>query len=212
MINAAADVIQLLSNRLVVQSDNFTLDDRGNIEANNAKFSNGEFSGTVVAKHGEIGGLTLSGSVLSATFYQQWPEFTQEDLDKITAYKTEGAELTDEELEKYDVNMNGTIDAGDAVVIQQMIYGNTPNYTAGKITINSANPKEYIVVEVTDGYRAGERVCIGAGSLRSTKMYSNVVDAVTYAASGQSGYFGEVTVGDVTLTISGGIITNVVEV
>lgn len=170
----------------------------------NELHAEGIYGVRIVGESGSIGSFAMSESTLSAEFRREWPEFTQEDLDKIVAYRTEGAELTEEELEKYDVNMNGMIDAGDAVVIQQMIYGNIPDYSAGRIVIDATDPKNTIRIEVTDGYRAGQYTTLGMGVL-----FANAINADAYSCGGVTGYTGDVTVGDVTLTITGGIITGV---
>jgi hypothetical protein len=62
MINASANRISLTAGRLVITSGNFKLDASGNVTC-----TNGNFTGTVTATNGSIGGFTIANNELSAT-------------------------------------------------------------------------------------------------------------------------------------------------
>lgn len=170
----------------------------------NELHAEGIYGVKIFGEEGSIGGFNMSANTLSAEFEREWPDFTQDDLDKIIAYRQGTVELTAEEIEKYDVNMNGSVDVGDSYVINQMILGGLPTYSKGRIVIDATDPKNTIRIEVTEGYRAGQSTSIGMGVL-----FSSFINADSFACGGVTGYTGSVSVGDVTLTITGGIITGV---
>lgn len=157
----------------------------------------------IIGEEGSIGGFEISDHSLSTAYRKEFGEFTQDDLTTITEIFASGS-ATEEQLDKYDLNMDGKITASDAVIMANMINGTIPNYTEGKITIDATNPKAYVCIEVTAGYRAGEVIRLGSGG-----VIANKIDGETFYRNGVAGYSGEVAVGDATLTIRGGIITGV---
>jgi hypothetical protein len=158
----------------------------------------------IIGEFGTIGGFTMSDHTLSAVFRKDYPVFTQADLEKAVAYRVGSTTLTAEEIEKYDVNMTGDVDTADVSTMQGMMEGTVPTYSEGRIILDATNPKETIVLEVTAGYRAGERLALGMGLAKATKFIAD-----TFACGADNGYTGTVAVGDKTLTIKGGIITSV---
>lgn len=65
MLNASASVISLTSNRLVIDSDNFSLKADGTVVCDGITARNGEFSGTFTNSNG-LGTLEISGAMVSA--------------------------------------------------------------------------------------------------------------------------------------------------
>lgn len=162
----------------------------------------------IIGEKGTIGGFTLSGNTLSATYRKDFPAFTREDLTAITEVFFNWDSYTPEEqaayLQRYDVNMDGRIGSGDAVAMSSMIHGMVPDYMEGRIVLDATNPKENIRIEVTGGYRAGEVITLGLGGVHASR-----VSADRFCCGETEGYTGEVAVGDKTLTVTGGIITGV---
>lgn len=66
MLNASASVINITSNRLVIDSDNFSLAADGTVVCDGITARNGEFSGTFTNSNG-LGTLEISGAMVSAT-------------------------------------------------------------------------------------------------------------------------------------------------
>lgn len=157
----------------------------------------------IIGEFGTIGGFAMSEHTLSAVFRKDYPAFTQADLEKTVAYLLGSTTPTAEEIEKYDVNMTGDVDTADLSTMQGMMEGIVPTYSEGRIVLDATNPKETIVLEVTAGYRAGERLALGMGLAKATKFIAD-----TFACGADNGYTGTVAVGDKTLTIKGGIITS----
>lgn len=158
----------------------------------------------IIGESGTIGGFSMSKTNLSATFRKDYPEFTESDIDKIRDYWFGNIILTEEEIEKYDVNLNGRLESGDAAAIAGMIAGTIPRYSEGIIRIDSTDPKATISMEITSGYRFGEKLTLGMGF-----VFSSNIDADKYSCRGAYGYTGSIPVGDKMLTISGGIVTGV---
>lgn len=157
----------------------------------------------IIGEEGSIGGFDLSSHSLSTTFRKEYGPFTEADLTTITELSMSG-NATAEQVEFYDVNENGKIDAGDAMVINQMIEGNYPSYSEGRVVIDATNPVAYITCEVTGGFRAGYKTTMGCFGMRASDVHAD-----SFYCNDNLGYTGEVTVGDVVLTIHGGIITGV---
>lgn len=159
---------------------------------------------TIIGEAGTIGGLNMSKDRLSVGFEYTYPDFTSEDVQKIQDYVVGSGTLTDEEKERYDLNFDGHISVSDAYAMQQMISGTIKNYTKGIFSINPGNLKELISIEVTEGYRAGETLTLGIGGLRTM-----AVQADRFYIGEKTGTSKTVEIGDVTLEITGGLITGV---
>ena len=163
---------------------------------------------TIIGDAGMIGGFTMSKNKLSTTMRIDYPTFTQADLDKMTAYYLGTGTLTAEEKTKYDLNLNGCIDSGDAAAMRGMIVGTIPKYSEITVSIDSADPRSMITMEVTDGYRAGVKTTIGAGC-----VFAPFVSAGSGFLVGEtSGETQDITVGDKTLKFVGGIFAGAVSV
>lgn len=200
---------QELLNRLTLAGldDAIYLDENGRLAIKASAILAGVLKGIIIiGEQGTIGGFTMSDHSLSAIYRRDFSGFTQEDLSKIEAYYFGTATLTDEEIRLYDVNMDGRLNAMDAMAIGRMIAGTLPNYSEGCITIDAKNPRECIVLEVLDGYRQGERLALGMGFASTTQ-----IEARTYCSEGRKGFTGDVTVGNATLSIQGGIIVGVTQ-
>lgn len=101
-------------------------------------------------------------------FHYDYPVFAEEDAQKIQDYCVGSITLTDEELEKYDVNMDGTVDVVDSLIIKKMITGTDATYSNGVLVVNTTNPKHMVYVKITDGYKSGNEYCMGIGGVINT--------------------------------------------
>lgn len=155
----------------------------------------------IIGDTGSIGGLEMSKSTLSVTFRKDFPTFTQDDLDKAQAYILGTGTLTDEEFENYDVNMDGRLSSLDLLIMQKMINGQEDTYSEGTITISATDPKRCICIEVTGGYRAGEKTYLGFGGVSASRV---VADA--FACGDKNGLNTTVSPGT-GLTVQGGLVT-----
>lgn len=127
-------------------------------------------SGELVGTKGTIGGLTMSAKSLTATYRHDYPAFTQADYDKAGQYIVGNTTLTDEELEKYDVNMDGAVTSVDRLGMQKMMNGTAPSYSIYQLTIDATDPRACVKVEITDGYHAGWKTQIGIGALTTRDL------------------------------------------
>ena len=149
----------------------------------------------IIGESGSIGGLTITDHSLSTTYRRDFSDLTEADISRMIAIY-QGAATTEEELFRYDINMNGRIDSGDTSLLNQMLDGLIPNYTEGRIVIDAKNPLQCVCLEVTGGFRAGEKTVLGMGRVESD----------TFACGGKDGYTGTLELGDTTVRVAGGII------
>lgn len=157
----------------------------------------------IIGEEGSIGGFNMTDKTLSVDWRTNYGPYTPNDLATVEAIYRSGSATT-EQIYKYDVNMNGRIDSGDAVAISGMIYGTIPAYSVGRITIDSSSLVHAISIEILEGYRAGEKTTIGLGGIQT-----NFVSADSYYCGNSRGTSGTFTIGDKTVTIAGGLITSV---
>ena len=132
----------------------------------------------IIGTEGIIGGLTMSANSLTATYRHDYPTFTSDDITKAQAYIVGAGTLTDEELEKYDVNMDGRITSLDTLAMQKMIAGMESTYSVYQFTIDASKPKACITVEITEGYRAGQKTVLGVGSLSARDVAASETLAI----------------------------------
>ncbi len=124
----------------------------------------------IIGTEGTIGGLTMSAKSLTATYRHDYPAFTKADYDKAGQYIVGNTTLTDEELEKYDVNMDGEVTSADRLGMQKMMNGTAPRYSIYQLTIDATNPGACVKVEITEGYHAGWGTTIGIGALTTRDL------------------------------------------
>lgn len=106
VINQSAEQITLKSNRLVVESDGFTLDGEGNMTATS----------------GEIGGFSIKSNELTTNVKDKYT-YTNDDATRASNIANGSIQPTDEDYDKYDLDRNGTIDKNDTLKILRKIRG-----------------------------------------------------------------------------------------
>ncbi len=156
-------VVNLVGNTVTIESDNFTLDADGRIDATS----------------GEVGGFNLTETTFEATTSKSY-NFVQADYDKVRAYLLGTGTLTDEEIELYDINGDGLITSVDMLKIRQLLNGQygEDQTIVGKITIDSTDPQHAIkfkdVVQDIDGTQIGLQMIktnsLNAGSIETTNI------------------------------------------
>ena len=160
-------IVNLVGNTVTIESDNFTLDADGRIDAT----------------AGEIGGFNLTETTFEATTSKSY-NFVQADLEKVRAYLMGTGTLTDEEIELYDINGDGMISSIDMLKIRQLLNGQygEDQTIVGKITIDSTDPQHAIkfkdVIQDIDGTQIGLQMIktnsLNVGSIEATNL--NVVN------------------------------------
>ena len=124
-INASADVINLTSNRLIIDSNNFKL----------------TADGKITSTSGKIGGYDIGTTNLSAEVGKKlsFPLDNQTDFqtayNKIYNHVYNIELLTGNELKKYDINEDGIIDKIDLLMLNRIYYGYA--IIEGNFSINS---------------------------------------------------------------------------
>ncbi len=167
----------------------------------------------IIAQSGEIGGFSIGTNNLSFTFTYNYPEYTQADVDKAQLYVVDPVAnpLTDDEKLLYDVNMDGRVTSADLLVMSRMIAGTLDTYSSGVCNFNTADPRNIIYIEITEGYGTGRYVSIGVGGINT----SGSVVANSFNSKGNLGvsnsnawlasYNAEITSGIVTKLTSNGV-------
>ena len=113
-------IVNLVGNTVTIDSDKFTLDADGKIDATG----------------GEIGGYSIGTNSLSTEISKTYT-FTQSDITTISQIIVGQLSPTQQQIEKYDVNGNGIIDLMDLAFVRNIILdGGTKTYT-GTISINN---------------------------------------------------------------------------
>lgn len=133
-------------------------------------------TGELVATAGTVGGLTMTSKTLSAEVRYDYPKFTQADIDRAQQGIVGTIRFTEEELEKYDVNMDGKVTSADVLGMQKMISGTVPSYSTYRLTIDPTCPSACVQVAVVDGYHAGwsSEIGIGMANMRSLTVSGQV--------------------------------------
>lgn len=111
MINASADEINLKSNRFSLESDNTTITKDGKIVTKELN-----------ANGGEIGGWEISENGISKET-EAYVQPISKHSERIKQYMLKEIELSDTELQYYDVNGDGVVDMKDAYRIRRYNRG-----------------------------------------------------------------------------------------
>lgn len=150
MINASADVITLNSNRLVINSTYFQLDEDGNITATS----------------GDIGGFTIGTDTLSCDISTTIGPFTAEDRERVQQIVRGEITPTSEDIEKYDIDGDGTIDILDSARIGRAVLNGGFFTFSGTFTLDTNNFFNTIKLESNGNLRT-----IGLGSVSLGQIY-----------------------------------------
>lgn len=126
----------------------------------------GQFSGTLDVNSGNIGGFMITEKSFKKIITKNFGLMTQDDFQTVSQIIMRG-NPTSEELEKYDFNMDGTIDVIDYGRIARALNGQEPNPIVIDyiFEINSENPKEFITIKTSIGSNQKKEVNIGAGNM-----------------------------------------------
>lgn len=150
MINASADVITLNSNRLVINSTYFKLDEDGNITATS----------------GDIGGFTIGTDTLSCDISTTIGPFTSADRERVQQIIMGEITPTSEDIEKYDIDGDGEIDILDYSRIGRAVLNGGYYTYSGTFTLDTNNYFNTIKLEGNGSVRT-----IGLGSVSLGQIY-----------------------------------------
>ena len=150
MINASADVITLNSNRLVINSTYFQLDEDGNITATS----------------GDIGGFTIGTDTLSCDISTTIGPFTSADQERVQQIIMREITPTSEDIEKYDIDGDGEIDILDYSRISRAVLNGGYYTYSGTFTLDTNNYFNTIKLEGNGSVRT-----IGLGSVSLGQVY-----------------------------------------
>lgn len=150
MINASADVITLNSNRLVINSTYFKLDENGNITATS----------------GDIGGFTIGTDTLSCDISTTIGPFTSADQTRVQKIVMKEITPTSADIEKYDIDGDGEIDILDYSRIRRAVMNGGYYTYNGTFTLDTNNYFNTIKLESDGSLRT-----IGIGSASLGQVY-----------------------------------------
>lgn len=98
----------------------------------------------------DITKINLEGLILITNIETEY-NFTSDDYTKVKNYIMGTEDLTDEEIELYDVNGDGVVSSIDYIRIKNMVDGVMPNTITGTLEINSTQSKRTIVLRDSEG-------------------------------------------------------------
>lgn len=127
-------IVELKGNSVIIESDNFTLDADGKIDAT----------------AGDIAGFEIDG--IDGFVYKIYApyDYTNDDLLRIQGILTQEITPTEEDYTKYDLNNNGIIDATDYIRVYYYFREGITTYTNGKFEISL--PRENKLISARTGY------------------------------------------------------------
>lgn len=168
--------------------------------------------GSMYAIDGNFTG-TITGSSFYAsdTVTKYAKDYTQDDLDKMYKIAIGEENCTLEELEKYDLNGDGVVTSRDTIIVSAFLAGAYDSFSYDSyIKINPANTTNIIETKGVSINNGG----IWTKSLKSSVVYLDEIEVRTLLDSNSEyGYVRGITqniaVGDATLVVNNGIITDV---
>ena len=134
-----------------------------------AEINNGVSNVKIHAENIQLANFVISGGKLTSLVTTKY-NFTQNDITKVRDLIMEGS-WTTAELNKYDINKNGKIDANDYISIKGIVDGNISTSKPGKFEINT-NQDDYTHKGLIYGYNGDgvEKILIGLGESKLTNL------------------------------------------
>lgn len=154
MINASADEIKLKSNRLIIDSTNFKLNDQGNITATG----------------GTIGGFTLGKNQFSANIQLPYT-YTTADQQRLKQILLGNIIPTSEDYDKYDFDHNGVLDALDTLYLVKIINNGITG--GGTFKLDTKKSDRALQLITDENYIAASIGLMGAYFANITSVNAN---------------------------------------
>ena len=151
-------VIELKSNSVIIEADNFKLDKTGNIKATG----------------GTIGGFGLSTNKFSANVQNTLKSYTQSDLNKLQQFILGNTTLTDAEKQVYDINGDGILNSKDLLSIQKIILGADTNVMNGQFIIDTKSSNSCLAIYDKSGKKT---TSIGLRGMQTESLYGSDVNS-----------------------------------
>lgn len=200
MINAAAEIIKLTSNRFSVKSDNLVITEEGKVKCKDLVITGGK--------------MDVSTDV---TIYQE--DYTEDDVETLRQILLGRIIPTDEQIDKYDLDGDGFLTLIDIAQMTGLIKG--VGVTDGKKTYTNnlkIDPSSRSAIIQTKGVRVG-RKGLSAKTIGTNDLYINngihVKSDANDSESADGGYLetlgdGTYTIDEIkTITIKKGIVVDV---
>lgn len=124
----------------------FKILEDGSIEATNATMS-----GKITSTSGIIGGFDITENGLTKSFQKTWGPFTEADLIRVQDIILGFIELTQADLDKYDIDGSGHLNGLDMFDMNRMRLGYDPYTVQYTITLNTQDMREMIVLSSSLG-------------------------------------------------------------
>lgn len=153
------------------------IDEQGKLHA-----KDGEFQGTLDVNIGNIGGFNIANNGLSKSLTKTFGPFTRTDYDRVRSIITSGNTPTQSDLNKYDINQDGIINAQDYVHIANMLNGRVPNpWTATyTIRIQTNDTKDMLVFENSIGGTTNTTIGTSSIKTQTVEAGSVIIDGLTF--------------------------------
>lgn len=145
----------------------FKILEDGSIEA-----TDGRFSGVLNSTSGVIGGFNISEKGLTKSFTKTWGPFTQDDIDRVYNIILRFEELTQADLDKYDISGSGYLNLVDLLRIHKMMGGYDPYEVEYTTILNTEDMREMLVFQSS----LGQTTRIGTFGIDApTGRFENVI-------------------------------------
>jgi hypothetical protein len=122
----------------------FKILEDGSIEA-----TDGRFSGVLNSTSGVIGGFDISENGLTKSFTKTWGPFTLEDLERVQQIILRFEELTQADLDKYDIDGSGYLNGLDMFDMNRMRLGYDPYTVQYTMSLNTDDMRRMLVFSST---------------------------------------------------------------
>ena len=180
-------VINLVGNTVTIDSDYFTLDETGHIDATS----------------GEIAGFNMTDKNFNNNISGLY-DFSKYDLNILKAFVLNYLVESDNDIALYDMNGSGTLSGQDYSIIKTILIGTTENtkQASGKFVINSDNPKNCVQMLNSNNEPV---VSMGVGGVNASVVATEnlaVMDLADWESSSEAkGVYGNKN-GELTATVS----------
>lgn len=172
-------IVELKGNSVIIESDNFTLDADGKIDATS----------------GEIGGFDLDDTSFSVNVSETRGPYTASDVTRVRNIFLGNVTPTSADYEKYDINGDGAITSVDYANIS-LAVNNTGGYItkAGTFSINSNTANEVLLLKDTN-----DNIITRIGMM-GQRFSTMGAERITLANEDNSDLIGGISTNDVSLS------------
>lgn len=149
----------------------------------------GSFSGVLEANQGNIGGFTIADDGLRKSFTKTFGPFVQSDYQTLLSIVQNRTQPTSAQLNKFDINGDGVLNAFDLVRLSRILNGHDPNPYTVTFTIKLNTQDHRDMISLINSTSPSNSTSIGTQGIKTPTVFTNNIENLNKITTLSEGNF-----------------------